>query len=341
MTIGRGRDCDIRLTDQTVSRLHAVLIAGDDGHRIEDRNSLNAVRINDIEVNTYTLRGGELIELGAVKLTYEVIRDIESGQKEEWRRRYRKVETLLQEENPGTYTSLADDEFVTLHSQHFHIRFHVKKDGCWISRIYRTLERAHRKVGEHLDCYPSKVPVEVYSTDEEMIKAGCREGKRYPEWAVALYDGLIRIKTADTALSFPEDMYIILTHEYVHLVVDHKTHGNCPFWLNEGIAQTEAQELPPDAEQILREAARGKALIPLRTLEGRFDELPEKGLVDMAYIQSHSVVEYMLREYDWKGILKVLEGLSLGEDISQALKLLSTTYEELERNWQRWLTNIC
>jgi hypothetical protein len=66
-TIGRTRDCDLCLTDLSVSRLHAELVRDGDGWLLNDLGSHNGTRLNGWLVReTVPVRGGDLVEFGSV-----------------------------------------------------------------------------------------------------------------------------------------------------------------------------------------------------------------------------------------------------------------------------------
>jgi hypothetical protein len=66
-TIGRTRDCDLCLTDLSVSRLHAELLRGSDGWLLNDLGSHNGTRLNGWLVReTVSVRAGDRLEFGSV-----------------------------------------------------------------------------------------------------------------------------------------------------------------------------------------------------------------------------------------------------------------------------------
>ena len=76
-TIGRTRDCDLCLTDLSVSRLHAELVRDGDGWLLNDLGSHNGTRLNGWLVReTVPVRGGDLVEFGSVTF---VLRDDPPG----------------------------------------------------------------------------------------------------------------------------------------------------------------------------------------------------------------------------------------------------------------------
>ncbi|HRQ36760.1 MAG TPA: phage tail protein I [Chloroflexota bacterium] len=72
--LGR-RDADLVLDDQLVSRRHAQIVCADDGCTITDTKSSNGTKVNGIrlkEHDPHPLNPGDVIEIGAFTLTYEM-----------------------------------------------------------------------------------------------------------------------------------------------------------------------------------------------------------------------------------------------------------------------------
>jgi len=62
--IGRASDCDIRITDHSVSRRHARIQPGADGYYAIDLQSTNGTYINDIPASMYKLKDGDYVRVG-------------------------------------------------------------------------------------------------------------------------------------------------------------------------------------------------------------------------------------------------------------------------------------
>jgi hypothetical protein len=69
-TIGRGRAATIVLPDPSASRVHARLLLGPDGARIEDLRSKNGVRVNGVRVErrSFPFRSGDELVVGETVL---------------------------------------------------------------------------------------------------------------------------------------------------------------------------------------------------------------------------------------------------------------------------------
>ncbi len=84
LAIGRGDDCDIRLTDHSVSRKHARIEATPDGYRVFDQKSLNGTFVNDKQLDCGTLlHDGDYLRVGNCIYRYLAGGNIEAEYHEE------------------------------------------------------------------------------------------------------------------------------------------------------------------------------------------------------------------------------------------------------------------
>lgn len=72
LMVGRSRFCDIRLQEDTVSRLHAAFTLGKDGLVLQDLGSSNGTFVNgEAVVGSTLLAAGDVVRFGAVRGTIE------------------------------------------------------------------------------------------------------------------------------------------------------------------------------------------------------------------------------------------------------------------------------
>lgn len=85
----------------------------------------------------------------------------------------------------------------------------------------------------------------------------------------------------------------VVPHEISHLYFDNLVTrvSGAPYWLDEGMATYSEYSDHSYDWQVLQEAAKAGALIPLNSLDGRFDGDPDK--IDIAYAESFYAVLYM------------------------------------------------
>src|SRR4029077_20344151 len=72
-TIGRTRDCDLCLTDLSVSRMHALLVRREEGWVLSDLGSHNGTRLNGWLVREpVQVRLGDRVEFGSMAFIIQV-----------------------------------------------------------------------------------------------------------------------------------------------------------------------------------------------------------------------------------------------------------------------------
>jgi two-component system cell cycle response regulator len=64
LVIGRGSECDIRINDHSVSRRHAEIKPGAEGHYAVDLQSTNGTFINDEPITMQKLQDGDYLRVG-------------------------------------------------------------------------------------------------------------------------------------------------------------------------------------------------------------------------------------------------------------------------------------
>jgi len=72
ITLGRSRECDIRLEDPNVSRRHCQVRKMEGGYVLEDLQSKNGTYVNGSPVQRWVLSDGDLIILGEQKLAFKL-----------------------------------------------------------------------------------------------------------------------------------------------------------------------------------------------------------------------------------------------------------------------------
>jgi hypothetical protein len=135
----------------------------------------------------------------------------------------------------------------------------------------------------------------------------------------------------------PFSLEATLKHELCHLLLHRNIEqGELPRWLDEGVCQWAsggiAELLSGEEDGALAKAVVYDSLIDIRELN-RFPS-DEKNLI-LAYQESKSIVEYIVRAYGSQGLLTFLKKLKDGESIHEAAReSFSVSLSGLEKEWR-------
>jgi hypothetical protein len=244
---------------------------------------------------------------------------------------FNKVESIIREKDRSSY--IGEDDFVSLVKGGVAIRFHLKHPGLDIENIYRAVKRAQKIIKDRFDHSLDRVDISIYDSKEEMREEG-RSRSRYASWIAGIYDGRIRI-IAGRDDEAPESLYIILTHEMIHLAVDEIGKGRCPYWLDEGLAVFLSQELPEEYADILEQAVKQDKTLPLAALQRPLPGNAEEDLRRLAYAEAADVVAYLAETVGWDSVRGVIRQCGLRE-IPAILGELGLNDYLIEQGWKRW-----
>lgn len=255
----------------------------------------------------------------------------------EKKRIYEKVDSIIRKVGASSY--IGDNDMAALVMDGINIRHHLKDKSLDTTNIIRTVKRAQKKISDNLHHDLKNISIIIYSNIGELREDG-RSVSRYGSWIAGIYDdGIIRIinfrEEEDTAA-----LYITLTHEIVHLAVDEIGKKHCPYWLDEGLAVHFSQNLNDAYLNILNNALKDDAILPLSNLARPLPAYTDESVLRLAYAQSASMVSFLIDTCGMGKISKLIHQCAR-MDINTALcDDLGMNYYLLEIQWKRWMRNI-
>ncbi len=180
----------------------------------------------------------------------------------------------------------------------------------------------------------SKHPIDVYiyesATDMRaavLYEPGWTGGLAYSEYYLTI------IGVAPDNLAWGRR---VTAHELTHVLVGDRAFtciGSIPTWLSEGIA-VYGEGGPEDYSiAMLNTAIANNTLLSVRSLSGGFSEDP--GQADLSYVQSYSIVRFLIVEYGREKILTLFDRLALGDAIEPVLQeVYGFGLDGLEDHWR-------
>lgn len=222
------------------------------------------------------------------------------------------------------------------HSSRFNLTFDQDVSATVAQSILAVLEEAANSIGAELGHFPqARIPVVIYKKNDFKFVTDS------PDWSGGLYDGTIRLPFG-TLQEIDSRIKEVLFHEYAHAVIFDMTRGNCPTWLNEGIAEFfgRLQHNPPLNE--LGRALRNNTLLDFKSLAGGFTGFSSKN-ASLAYQQSYAFVNHIVTNYGWHRINSILKALGKGKTLETAVNEVFTdysiTFDLLVKEWQKSAIN--
>ncbi len=243
--------------------------------------------------------------------------------------------SLQLEFNPEVQTLLkkvegenrAENNYLQANSLHFVIRYEGTETNQNLGRaILESLERSYNDLERVLNFSPRENIAVVLYPDEVF-----QDITQAPHWAGALNDGKIRLPLKGIS-RMDHRLEMILKHELTHSFIRMKTGGNCPVWMNEGLAQyfsgASARALLPAFKQ----AVALQRLPLLKQLEAPFVSL-SSGDAILAYQQSLLTVEFIAQAHGLDCILRLLDECAKSGGFENALQsVMQKDYVQMQQD---------
>lgn len=213
----------------------------------------------------------------------------------------------------------------------FRLRYEGSVDERLGFAVLESLHAAFAEYSQRLGYTPPEPVTVVLQTESDFQHGGAA-----PVWAASVYDGTLRIPVKGVEPADPH-MRALLRHELAHSFLTSRTGGNCPTWIQEGVAQWLEGGDPARNDARLAQRARSGTLFPLLTLEAPFQDLAESDL-PVAYSESLSGIAHLLRLRTEAGLVRLLAALGDGLPSEEALPVaIGMSYGEFQRDWEIFL----
>lgn len=228
----------------------------------------------------------------------------------------------------------AEDSLTCLESENFIIKFNTLYEETSAKIIREILEKIHAKISP-LELLPQKekTTVKIYDslTFEKITSSSANSNY------AAVINNKIFLHSPGFFL-INKNMEEILTHEYVHLIIQRLVKGNIPVYLNEGIAELFSEgELSEEEKLRLKKIYMEGKIIPFTKLRKRWDRL-NKEEREIAYLQSKYFVEYLVKNFGWEILGKLIKEFSKeGKEKEVFKKLTGKNLKTLEEEFKKYI----
>lgn len=217
-------------------------------------------------------------------------------------------------------------------SAHFQLRYNGAAEPALAKEVLHTLEGHFSQIESELN-YSPRDPIGVILYTQEAFA----DITRAPGWVGALNDGRIRVPVQGLT-GVDGELSRVLRHELTHSIVQQKTHGRAPTWVQEGLAQWLEGKRSDENAAVLVEIYEEGHAAPLGKLEGSWMGLPDQ-MARYAYAWALANVEYMVQTQGMGDVERILDRLGAGSSTEEALRnVLRDDYGDLMQATAKYLS---
>jgi tetratricopeptide (TPR) repeat protein len=229
-----------------------------------------------------------------------------------------------------------ESKFERLSQAYFDLRYEEHLERPVGFDVRDALLSARRLVGSDFAYWPKyKIVVLLYGAESFR-----RLRQETPEWLGGQFDGKIRVPLPSEQLD-QGMVKNILFHEYTHALVHDLTNGECPKWLNEGLAEYQGRTQSSLPLRLLAKAHEAKRLIPWPELSEHISPALPSAEVGLAYEQSYSLVAYLITRYGFWRMRRLLKAIADGQPWEEGLaQEFRRKLPRLEEDWRGWLPEL-
>lgn len=228
----------------------------------------------------------------------------------------------------------ASADYENTATRHFLIRYDGgTADSNLVRELTDFLEKECRDLSAQFDFYPSTPIVVVLYPAQQYYNV-----TDAPVWSGGANDGKIKLPIKGLN-SLTDELRGVLTHELTHSFIDLKTSGNCPVWLQEGLAQySEGKRINPEGNAALSTLITKNQLPSIIKLEGSFRGA-NRTVAGVLYLESLGFTQFLVERYQFYMINSLLEELSKGVTTAAAFEnAYSIPLSQIDANWRHSLS---
>ncbi|MEX1032563.1 MAG: tetratricopeptide repeat protein [Cellvibrionaceae bacterium] len=233
------------------------------------------------------------------------------------------------------------DDYVTLNSEHFKVKMSPEDALVLWPYMEPLLEEAWDSMVDKYGFTPeSPVLVEVFKNREDFAVRSVGLPNLGPLVGIC-FGKLITLISPDTLTANWQE---IVWHEFVHVITLQMTQNRIPRWLSEGISVYEEFQGRKEWGRhqdldVVRALNEGRVL-PVERMDDAFLQSRSDDDLNLAYLQSYLVVEYIVAEHGFEGLRELINAYGSHDP---AEKIITDVFEQSTREFNQafsaWIEN--
>jgi hypothetical protein len=211
-----------------------------------------------------------------------------------------------------------------------------ERDGAFGRVIVQIIEESSLSLSMHLGV--PEIPVHIIIAPSEKDFRNITGGQ-IPDWGVAAAQpqtGTLFFKSPRITGS-NQNIRIIAIHELCHVMLGNALHGfSAPRWFDEGLALYHSGELGLESKLLLGRSLLLNQTIALKEIDHVLTFHRDKAM--LAYRESLSVLEFMVKTFGAELVPRLVQAFSLGQSQEQAiLHTTGMSFDSFEKAWYQYL----
>jgi len=239
---------------------------------------------------------------------------------------------------------------VTTPDGHWRVRVRPGPDEVLLPPLLDALPRIRQRMSEAFGVQPdTPIVVEIYPDPQSLALAtGLTEQELEHSGTIAIckFNRIMITSPRATLQGYP--WLNTVSHEFAHLLINHRSFQRVPIWLHEGLARYnelrwragEPQTLKADTEALLVQALRDNELITFDEMHPSMAKLPTQRHTELAFAEVHTFIELLYERIGRDGVLRMIDRLARREvdDARDAVAAaVGEPFARFEARWRRSL----
>jgi tetratricopeptide (TPR) repeat protein len=239
-------------------------------------------------------------------------------------------------------TQLKDQlaKFKTLEAPGLVVRMETREAEVYGKAVLDLLSRARGKLTEKYKVQLQEpIYIEIFNRQQDFAirTFGLPGGAGY---LGVCFGRLITANSPVSGGANPTNWESVLWHEYCHVITLQKSKNRMPRWLSEGISVYEERVEDPTWGQPMdrhyRQMILSDDFTPISQLSSAFLS-PKSGMhLQFAYFESSLAVQFLIEQYGFESLLRVLDDLGAGVPMNPALERLTGSLTALDEQFKNY-----